>query len=163
MLYIYIPSVYTHTPYVLLPCLVPKHSETFRSTFLVLQHPLVVCFRQGKSTDPQRSVQILTTTGNWACTNSPYRQQKPWTSTFTPYIGLGIMIPSLKPRLSVPDFVSQLWRKTDFSPKLRDKVRNREPGFEAKWYPFYCTSDMMWQLQSPTLTNLDKFITQCES
>ena len=27
------------------------------------------------------------------------------------------------------DFVSQLWR--NFSPKLRDKIRNGEPGFEA--------------------------------
>ena len=39
---------------------------------------------------------------------------------------------SLEPRLSVPDFVSQLWRKIDFSPKLRDKIRNGKPGFEAR-------------------------------
>ena len=32
---------------------------------------------------------------------------------------------SLEPRLPVPDFVSQLWSK------LRDKIRNGEPGFEA--------------------------------
>ena len=47
-----------------------------------------------------------------------------------------------KSRLSVPDFVSQLWRKIgffskaarqnpDFAPKLRDKIRNGEPGNEA--------------------------------
>ena len=56
------------------------------------------------------------------------------------------MFGSLEPRLSVPDFVSQLWRKifskaarqnflqsceTKFSPKLRDKIRNEKPGFEA--------------------------------
>ena len=39
---------------------------------------------------------------------------------------------SLEPRLSVPDFVSQLWRKFGFSPKLRDKIRNREPVFETR-------------------------------
>ena len=33
--------------------------------------------------------------------------------------------PSLEPRLSVPDFVSQLW----------DKIRNRKPGFEATQTP----------------------------
>ena len=33
--------------------------------------------------------------------------------------------PSLVPRLSIPDFLSQL------SPKLWDKIQNREPGFEA--------------------------------
>ena len=33
--------------------------------------------------------------------------------------------PSLEPRLSVPDFVSQ----------LGDKIRNGEPGFEAKPHP----------------------------
>ena len=38
--------------------------------------------------------------------------------------------PSLEPRLSVPDFVSQLWRKVG-------QIRNREPGFEAK--PDPCT------------------------
>ena len=32
---------------------------------------------------------------------------------------------NLEPRLSVPDFVSQLWRN---SPKLWDKIRNREPA-----------------------------------
>ena len=32
---------------------------------------------------------------------------------------------SLEPRLSVLDFVLQLWRK------LQDKIRNREPGLEA--------------------------------
>ena len=37
---------------------------------------------------------------------------------------------SLEPRLSVLDFVAQLWR-TDFSPKLWDKIRNGKPGFEA--------------------------------
>ena len=37
--------------------------------------------------------------------------------------------PSLEPRLSVPDFVSQLWRK--IAPKLRDKIRNGKPGFKA--------------------------------
>ena len=37
-------------------------------------------------------------------------------------------------RLSVPDFVLQLWRKigSNFSSKLRDKIRNGKPGFEAK-------------------------------
>ena len=44
---------------------------------------------------------------------------------------------SLKPRLSVLDLVSQLWREirpgftSNFSPKLRDKIRNGKPGFEA--------------------------------
>ena len=38
---------------------------------------------------------------------------------------------SLVPRLSVPDFVSQLWRECRFSPKLQEKIRNREPGNEA--------------------------------
>ena len=38
---------------------------------------------------------------------------------------------SLEPRLSVLDFVSQLWRKIDFSPKLRDKIRNEKPGFKV--------------------------------
>ena len=33
---------------------------------------------------------------------------------------------SLGPRLSVPDFVSQ------FSPKLRDKIRSGKPGFKAR-------------------------------
>ena len=37
----------------------------------------------------------------------------------------GCQLYSLWPKLSVPDFVS------DFSPKLWDKIRNREPGFEA--------------------------------
>ena len=45
---------------------------------------------------------------------------------------------SLEPTLSVLDFVSQLWRKTDFSPKLRNKIRNGKRGFEAMaicyWY-----------------------------
>ena len=45
-----------------------------------------------------------------------------------PVLGWG----SFKPRFSVPDFVSQLWRKINFSPKLQDKIRNRKPGFEAK-------------------------------
>ena len=36
---------------------------------------------------------------------------------------------SLKPSLSVPNFVSQLWRKM-----LRDKIRNGKPGFEASIY-----------------------------
>ena len=45
-------------------------------------------------------------------------------------------IDSLEPRLSVPDFVSQLWGKigsktSDFSPKLQDKIQNGKPGFEA--------------------------------
>ena len=35
---------------------------------------------------------------------------------------------SLEPRLSVPDFVLLV---SDFSPKLRDKIHNRKPGFEA--------------------------------
>ena len=39
--------------------------------------------------------------------------------------------PSLEPRLSVLDFVSQLWRKIGFSPKLRDEIRNGKLGFEA--------------------------------
>ena len=43
---------------------------------------------------------------------------------------------SLVPRLSVPDFVSQLWRKIDFSPKLRDKIQNGEPGNEAMMVVF---------------------------
>ena len=40
---------------------------------------------------------------------------------------------SLEPRLSILDFVSQLWRKIGrrFFPKLRDKIWNGEPGFEA--------------------------------
>ena len=42
-----------------------------------------------------------------------------------------LLLISLKPRLSVPDFVSQLWRKIDFSPKLQDKIQNGKPGFEA--------------------------------
>ena len=36
--------------------------------------------------------------------------------------------PSLEPRLSILDFAN-------FSPKLRDKIWNREPGFEAKSPP----------------------------
>ena len=39
---------------------------------------------------------------------------------------------SLEPRLSIPDFVLQLWRKIDFSPKLRDKIWNGKPGFKAR-------------------------------
>ena len=57
---------------------------------------------------------------------------------------------SLEPKLSVPDLVPQLWRKIDFSPKLRDfspklrdKIRNGKPGFEAKetkiWKRKYAT------------------------
>ena len=49
---------------------------------------------------------------------------------------------SLEPRLSVLDFVSQLWRKTDFSPKLQDKIRNGKPGFEARWVMSKCTQDL---------------------
>ena len=37
--------------------------------------------------------------------------------------------PSLKPRLSVPDFVSQDWRKK--SPKLQDEILSRKSRFEA--------------------------------
>ena len=36
---------------------------------------------------------------------------------------------SLKPRLSVPDFVLQLWRKSDFLQSCETK--SGEPGFEA--------------------------------
>ena len=36
------------------------------------------------------------------------------------------MCTSLEPRLSVPDFVSQL------CPKLQDEIQNGKPGFEAK-------------------------------
>ena len=39
---------------------------------------------------------------------------------------------SLEPRLSIPDFVSQL---SDFSLKLRDKIPNGKSGFEASSYP----------------------------
>ena len=42
-------------------------------------------------------------------------------------MGKGGNIHILKPRLSVPDFVSQLWRS-----KLRDKIWNGEPGFEHR-------------------------------
>ena len=42
---------------------------------------------------------------------------------------------SLEPRLSVPDFVSQLWRK------LRDKIWNGKPVFEAS----------VWQACPPPL------------
>ena len=41
------------------------------------------------------------------------------------------MLPSLEPRLSIPDFVLQLWRKTDFSPKLQNKIWNGKPWNEA--------------------------------
>ena len=46
---------------------------------------------------------------------------------------------SLKPRLSVTDFVLQLWRKSDFSPKLQDKILNGKPGFEARKKLCTCT------------------------
>ena len=36
---------------------------------------------------------------------------------------------SLKSRLSILDFVSQLWRKLEFLQKLSDKIQNRRPGF----------------------------------
>ena len=43
---------------------------------------------------------------------------------------------SLEPRLFVPDFVSQLWRKID-------KIRNRKPGFEATGHsPFLFIEDI---------------------
>ena len=42
---------------------------------------------------------------------------------------------NLEPRLSIPDFVSQLW---NFSPKLRDKIWNRKPGFKAR-VALYCS------------------------
>ena len=45
--------------------------------------------------------------------------------------GMGLEGGSLEPRLSIPDFVLQLWRKIDFSPKLRNKIWNGEPWFEA--------------------------------
>ena len=40
-------------------------------------------------------------------------------------------IANLEPRLSVPDFVTQLWRKPDFSPKLGDKICNGKSGFDV--------------------------------
>ena len=48
------------------------------------------------------------------------------------------MDPSLKPRFSILDFVSQLWSKI--------KIQNGKPGFEAMWtlakcvgwYKFLC-------------------------
>ena len=50
-------------------------------------------------------------------------------STLLRYVAVskpfGCQLHSLWPKLSVPDFVS------DFSPKLWDKIQNREPGFEA--------------------------------
>ena len=52
---------------------------------------------------------------------------------------------SLKPRLSIPDFISQLWRKiggTDFSPKLQDKIQNGKPGFEASIKPSFLNGSM---------------------
>ena len=39
-----------------------------------------------------------------------------------------LLLPILISRLSVPDFVSKLGKK---SPKLRDKIQNGKPGFEA--------------------------------
>ena len=51
-------------------------------------------------------------------------------------MSLWCMSASLEPRLSVPDFVSQLWIKiSDFSPKLWDKIWNGKPGCEATWVP----------------------------
>ena len=65
----------------------------------------------------------------WCCTEVPLPAKTLWMHTC-----------SLEPRLSVPDFVSQLWRKIgDFSPKLRDKIRNREPGFEASTLVLECS------------------------
>ena len=38
---------------------------------------------------------------------------------------------ALNPGFPFPDFVSQLWRKGFFSPKLWDKIWNRKSGFKA--------------------------------
>ena len=59
------------------------------------------------------------------------------------------LVASLEPRFSVPDFVSQLWRK--ISPKLQDKIRNRKSTFylvattlckqnsrRYYWSPWHC-------------------------
>ena len=45
-------------------------------------------------------------------------------------------------RLSVLDFVLQLWR---FSPKLQDKIRNGEPGFEANAESSFCCDNTGYQ------------------
>ena len=54
-------------------------------------------------------------------------QQSPVSPELWYCMGKGGNIHILKPRLSVPDFVSQLWRS-----KLRDKIWNGEPGFEHR-------------------------------
>ena len=52
---------------------------------------------------------------------------------------------SLKPRLSIPDFVSQLWRKMLWDKqKLQDKIRNGEPGFEAELLPAFWIKPATW-------------------
>ena len=38
---------------------------------------------------------------------------------------------SPEPRVSIPDFVSQLWRKSNFSRELQDKIWNGTPECEA--------------------------------
>ena len=66
-------------------------------------------------TSPQKIVESLVSFSTWA-----------W------HIGTKMLyLYSLKPKLSVPDFVSKLWRKIRFFPKLRDKIQNGKPGFEA--------------------------------
>ena len=56
---------------------------------------------------------------------------------------------SLEPRLSVPDFVSQ-----HFSPKLRDKIRNRKAGFEATYMLSWCTMLQSTGVQWMSLSTL---------
>ena len=51
--------------------------------------------------------------------------------SYLPPIPLCCLLLGFEPRLSIPNFASQLWGKIDFSPKLQDKIRNEKPGFEA--------------------------------
>ena len=61
---------------------------------------------------------------------SPHTSLHNLPSPHTPALPLSTYLTSsLEPRLSILDFVSQLWRK--IGPKLRNKIPNGKPGFEA--------------------------------